>query len=528
LEGRFMAGDSAAGRIRYQAERISSDEEARNFRSTWLRHGGTIEHSLSTFRPAIRFDTERRDLFVMPGDSLAGGSFRFVQWSPFVSTEEILRMKASAEVQVRAEDSSLTGTLQRSFTSITQLYTWHLLEWNDLSGSVTLSARQTRFEEPFRLRGNTNSDVVMVRSQARYSPFQRALQTDVFYEFSNQRSARLERVYVRVAKGEGNYRHLGDRNGNTLPDDDEFELTRFDGDYIVLFLPGETLYPVANLKSSVRARFHPSRILNISSFLGSILSPVSTETYVRVDERSSDPITENVYFLRLGTFLNSQYTISGSQLVTQDVHLYENQTFFSSRLHFSQRSGFLQLVTSAEESYSRERSVRVRSQLISEMGNESEFIERVDRLASKETGPRDRDLRSYVFSSDFSYRPEREWEIGFRFQLETTTDRLGGDHAVADVNEQSIRAVYGFLRKGQLRAEIAREEAILSRPSSNPQRTYPYEFTQGRVFGKSFLWTLNFDYRITQNIQMSLHYNGRAEGERTPIHFVRAEAKAFF
>ncbi|HEX9614546.1 MAG TPA: hypothetical protein VGA55_03540, partial [Bacteroidota bacterium] len=518
----------SAALLRYRAEQISSSEGSRDFNSDWLRHGGTAGHSVSGFRPALGFETERRDIHVGSGDSLADGSFRFMQWSPSLRTDEMFGMKASAEVQLRTEDSVMTGTFRRAFTSMTQLYTWQLLEWNDLSGSVTLSARKTRFEKDFRLRGNVNSDVVMVRSQARYAPLRRVIQADVFYEFSNQRSARLERVYVRVTKGEGNYRYLGDLNANTIADDSEFEPTRFDGDFIVLFLPGEDLYPVASLKSSVRLRLHPSQMIDRTSFPGSILAPVSTETYARIDERSSDPRTDNIYFFRLGTFLNPTHTISGSQIFTQDIHLYENEASFSARFRFSQRRGLIQLVSSGEASYSRERSLRVRTRLIPELGNESEFVERMDRLLSPTIGPRDRDLAAYGLSSDFSYRPEREWEVGFRLKIETTTDRLRGDHAVADMNEQSIRIVYAFLGKGQMRIEGSREEAILSQPSIDEQKIYPFEFTQGRVFGKTYLWSASFDYRVTQNIQLTVHYNGRTEGGRSPVHLARAEAKAFF
>ncbi len=141
---------------------------------------------------------------------------------------------------------------------------------------------------------------------------------------------------------------------------------------------------------------------------------------------------------------------------------------------------------------------------------------------------RERDLVSNTLNSDFSYRPERQWEIGFRFETGRTVDELRGDQAIADLNEQSIRVVYGILTRGQLRSEIRREEVILTRASADPSRIYPFEFTNGRVFGKTFLWSMGFDYRITSNIQLSFHYEGRSEGSRSPVHLARAEARAFF
>lgn len=529
LDGHAIAGDSLQSDARWRIEHIKSeDQSAGALNSSWLRHGGGVAYRIGPFRPAVRFETEQREVRAGNRDSLGFGSFRFVEWGPSISTEEILQMRGSAEVQIRREDSTLAGAFRPSSVSFTQAYTWQLRDWNSINSSMSLSARKTRFDEEFRQRGNINSDVIMIRTLTRFTPRHRGVEGDVFYEFSNRRSARLERVYVRVPKGEGNYRYLGDRDGDGVADDDEFELTRFDGDYIVLLLPGEALHPVADIKASLRIRIAPARILTKGSFAGRLLTPFSFESFARVDERSADPRTDNIYFLRFSTFLNPQNTLSGSQLLTQDIHVFENSTEFSARLRFNQRKALVQLISALEENYSRERSVRVRTQLMPEIANQTDYANRTDRVVGSVQGPRDRDLTIHSVNSDFAYRPFREWEVGLRLLFERTGDDARAERTVADVNEQAFRAVYAIPGKGQLRAEVTREEVVLSKPSSDPSRTYPYEFTQGRAFGKNYLWTVNLDYRLTQNIQFTLHYSGRSESGRNSVHLARAEARAFF
>lgn len=528
MGGSLATTDTAAYRGEYRAENIVSNNERPGERSSWLRHGGILAIPWGIVTPSLRFETEDRSTRLLDSDSLSGGSFRFVQWSPGLSTGEIFGMRGSAELELREEDSTLSGRLSSAFSAFTQRYSWHFREGSALTTSLSVAARKTRFYSAFRLRGNSNSDVVMVRSLTRYSPGHRGVDADVFYEFSNQRSARLERVYVRVPKGEGNYRYRGDVNQNAIADDAEFEPTRFEGDYIVLFLPGETLYPVGDVKASTRLRFRPGRLLDASSTLGTLLSAVSTETFFRIDERSSNPVTNDLLFLRLSTFLDREHTITGAQVFTQDVHINEHQPGFSSRIRFSQRKGLVQLLSAAERSYSREQSLRIRADLIQEVTNESEVIRRTDVLLSSTPGPRDRSLSGILVSSDITYRPQREWEIGVRITVESVRDRLNGDQATADMNEQRLRAVYAFTGKGQWRAEVTREEAVLSRPSIDPTRIYPYEFTGGKAFGKSYLWSMNLDYRLTGNIQLTVQYGGRTEAKRAPVHTARAEARAFF
>jgi len=124
------------------------------------------------------------------------------------------------------------------------------------------------FTDEFKLRGNLNSDGILVRSETRFTPLERAVETDLYYEFSNQRSARLERLFIRVAKGSGNYKYIGDVNGNGVVDENDFELTTYDGDYIVVYIPSDQLYPVADIKASVRLKLQPARLIPAASISG--------------------------------------------------------------------------------------------------------------------------------------------------------------------------------------------------------------------------------------------------------------------
>jgi hypothetical protein len=437
-------------------------------------------------------------------------------------------MTASAEYQIRTEDSVLAGTISRASRSLTQLYSWQLNGWQSLSSSLMLSVRKVEFTDAFELRGNSNSDGILVRSQTRYTPFQRALETDLYYEFSNQRSARLERIFIRVTKGSGNYKYIGDVNGNGIVDESDFELTRFDGDYIVVYLPSDQLYPVANIKASVRVKLQPARLIPAATtWLSNALRALSTETYVRVDERSEDTDTKQIYLLNFSHFLNDQTTLAGSQQITQDVFLFEGSSDLSMRFRYSERYGLTQFISAIERSFQEERSLRIRSQLVQEIGNQTDFINKKDRLTASSQTSEERDLVSNAVLSDFSYRPTMIWETGFTFGVTEVVNYFGGKNATANINEEGIRIVQSFPGVGQLRAEIHREEVSLTN-ITDPNALLPYEFTTGKTVGQSYLWQLNFDYRITANVQLSLNYNGRKEGRGLPIHTARMEARAFF
>ncbi|MBI3788371.1 MAG: hypothetical protein HY276_08955, partial [Ignavibacteriales bacterium] len=522
-----VLADSTLPRASYNLENISSSDNTLNEKTSWIRQRGALEYVVWKLQPMLRIETEER--LQKAANSLQQGSFRFLEIAPHLGVSEIGNMSASMEFQIRTEDSLASGNLQRASKSLTQMFTWQLREWNSLSSSLSLSARQTEFTEEFKKRGNTNSEIVLVRSQSRYAPLQRALDVDLLYEFSNQRSARLERVFVRVAKGNGNYRYKGDLNGNGIADDTEFELTRFDGDYIVLFIPSDQLTPVVDLKTGLRFRFQPARFLKQpSATFEKILESVSTESFFRVEEKSTESDTRQIYLLNFRKFQNDQTTIAGSNQFTQDVYIYENDPTVSFRFRFNERNALIRFVSTLERSYLRERSVRVRSQLIREIGNQTEFINKTDRVTASSFSPRERDVLSNTISSEFFYRPEPEWEVSFRYGMGRSTDRFANQNITADMNQQTLRLTYALLSAGQLRGEFEREEVALSNRPSNLIRPLAFELTNGKVEGKTFLWQVAFDYRINQYMQVTVNYNGRSEGGGNAVHTARAEAKAFF
>jgi hypothetical protein len=527
--GELELKDSTLPALRYNVENISNDDYVGHQNSTWLRQRATTEYRLMNITPSLGVESENRSVFGTSKDSLAQGAFRILQIAPRVGVNILGPISGSVEIQSRIEDSSTAGRLSRASRSLNQLYMWQLSEWRNLSSSLSFKIRSVSFSEEFRRHGNTDGEFILVRSQSRYAPLDRAVESDLYYEFDSQRSSRLERVYLRVPKGTGNYVYAGDLNGNGIADDNEFQLTKYEGDYVVIYVPSERLYPVVDLKASMRLRVQPARILrNVSTFWERALKALSTETYVRVEENSSDPTTKHIYLLNLGYFQNDSTTISGSSQVQQDLFIFENDPALSFRFRYNQTNGFVQLVSSGERSFLREQSVRIRSQLGVEIGNQTDIVNKLDRVNSSQPSSRERDISSNSLTSDFSYRPEIQWEIGFNFSVSRSVDNFNLDNTTADINGQGIRVTYGILGVGQLRSEFSREEVVVSNIHSDPIRGIPFELTNGSAIGKNYLWQLAFDYRINQNMQVSLQYNGRSEGGRPPVHLARAEARAFF
>jgi hypothetical protein len=505
----------------YRWEFVDSRDPARDNGGLWTRHGGAARRSFGLVTPSIACQAELLKSRSLVTDTLDRASFAFGEVTPGIAVERLGPVSARASLAVRWDDSLDAGALRRVSVTTTQTYGWQLEPWHDLSSSLDLAVQRRSFTEEFRARNKEDRENILVRWQARYVPFDRGVESDWYYEASSEQAAKLERVFQRVQRGTGSYVYAGDLNRNNVVDEQDFRQARFDGDFIAVSVPTDALAPVVDVKASSRVRLTPARFLDGATWIGTALSALSTETYARVEERSSDPDTRAIYTLHLGRFLSDQRTLAGSNLFTQDLHLFENKKEGSVRLRLTQRRALNQFATLAERSYARERSIRLRWQFLGEIANQVDLTERVDNLTASAASVRARSVRSTSIASDWSYRPVQAVEAGFRLEVGRATN---ADTTEADFNAFSLRSQVALEGKGQLRAELTREEVVIKRQGE----IIPFELTGGRVAGISWLWRLGLDYRLTQFIQATISYDGRSEGGGSPVHTARAEVRAFF
>jgi hypothetical protein len=524
--GRLTLEDPTGTAVTGETERVARDLSALRTHSVWLRHGVVGAIAAGDWRPGLRLAVEDRMDRSQPSDSVLDGSFRVMEWAPHLSWQPARSFSGRVEFQVRSEDSAFAGARRHASDALTQSYSAEVRPWETVRSDLGLHIRRTEFTDEFRRRGNGNGTTLLMRSHTRASTSDRGLDADLLYEFSNQRSARLERVFIPVTRGSGNYRYVGDTNGNGIADEPEYELVRFDGDFIALLMPGEALVPVNDVKASIRVRWNATRSLGPNA--PAWIRVLSTETLLRVEERSSDPRSSNVYALRWGTFLSSATTLAGQQLVTQDLHVFEGDPGFSLRARIAERRSLTQLVSAPERGYGNERSLRIRNRWSVDLGQQADLWVRRDRMISNGTNPRERDITAVGGTVDMTMRLDRLWEAGWSIGLASNTDRRTGTAVEAATNEQAVRLTFGMPMAGQIRGEIRREESTIASSTGLVPASLPYELTDGKAVGRSWLWRLSGDLQVTSLIQVSLGYFGRQEGSGPVVHTARVEARAVF
>lgn len=518
----LIFSDNKEFEVSYNLDYVSSQNEL--LTSRWFRHRANAYYTISYFKPGFEFLAEDKVDRRRGTDSLLSGSLIFNEYIPSVQLVDVEGFSFIAKYSVRDEFLPFNGRMRTESAAKTHSYEASYSGIDEVNTTLNFSFRNKIYSNTFKQQGFLDNETILVRSQSRFKFWERILNGDLFYEVSTQRSARLQKVFVRVEQGTGNYKYLGDLNNNGIADENEFEPTIFDGDFIQVTIPTDELFPVIDLKSSTRWKVNLSELLDNSSFAGTILKPVSTETFLRIEENSRETDFAKIYLFDFNSFLSEGATIRGSNYIQQDLFIFENEQDLSFRFRFTQRNSLNEFYGGYERGFNRERSLRIKFKLIKEVSNQTDISNENDNVSAPENSNRRRKISNNNISSDFSYRPLRSIEVGFRIKVGRSEDVFPATPTIIDLNSQLIRFNLSFLGTGRLRVEIERNELI----ASTLQNFIPFELTGGNQIGKNYYWRVNFDYRLSANLQTTLSYDGRLLGKSRAIHTARAEARAYF
>jgi hypothetical protein len=261
-----------------------------------------------------------------------------------------------------------------------------------------------------------------------------------------------------------------------------------------------------------------------NSFAGKILRPFTSEIQWRVEENTQEQDYAKIYFLHFSDFQNPDKTINGSNYIQHDLFLFENDPEFSARIRYNQTKSLSSYSSELERAYARERSIRLNFKLVKEISNQTDIINETDNLRAPSTSTRKREITGNSITSDFSYRPMQDIEVGFKINAGQKQDDLPVVPTIIAMNSQTLRFTLSFAGTGRLKIELERDELNLN----NSDNYIPFEMTESNLIGKNYYWRLNFDYKISTNLQSTVSYDGRLQAASQAVHTARAEVRAFF
>ncbi len=508
--------------LEYDYDFVTTKANIQN--TDWLRQNGKISYNIWKVQPGIEFRSENKEETLNNIDSLLTSSLKYSEYSPFLLLSISNGLSVSAKYSFTEEKVPEKGFFIEESKSYTHTYSLIYRELKEFTSNLDFSFRKKKYSEIFANKGFGDNESIQIRLQNQIRLFDRLIDGRFFYQTSSERSAKLERVYVRVPQGTGSYSYEGDLNDNGIAEENEFVQDPYEGDFIQTTIPTDELFPVIDLKLNTRWKVDFGKYFKTSNILTTALNALTLETSYRIEENSRVTEPEKIYLLNFNYFLNDSTTIRGFNYFQQDLHILKNKRELSFRFRFTERKSLNQYSAGLENSFRKQRSVKIKFRMVKEMNNETEYINEIENVTAPVSSNRSRETVSNKITSDFSYRPFNNFELGFLVTVARLQDNFPINPTIIDENKLNLRFTLSLLKKGRLRVEVERTELL----ANTNENIIPFEITNGNLIGKNYIWRANFDYRFSSNLQTNVNYSGRLQGKGKVINTFTAEARAYF
>ena len=492
--------------------------------TNWIKQLGDVFFTLGKIKSGIHIDIESKRNKLTMSDSLLEGSHNYSELSPYLEFNQFGGFTIQTEYSTRTELFPLNGILEKESVAETQKLKLSYHGIREFSTNLNVTIRNKNFTKRFKKTGKLDNQTILVRSQSRFNFWNRFADGTFYYETATEKASKLEKLFIKVPVGQGNYIYLGDLNNDGIAEEDEYAPTNVNGDFILSTIPSDQLFPIINLQLNTRWKITFNKLFKGRSLVSKIIKVISSETLFRVDEKNNTKNTKDIYLLHFSKFLNDSTTLRGSNQFQQDIYLFKNNREYSFRFRFNQQKKLTHFSSGLEKGYFRKRSLRLKTKLMKEINNQTDFINTTENVIAPGALNSSRKVNKNELLTDFSYRPVKNIEVGFKINIGQIEDKFPIVPTNLNLNSESLRITWSLARKGRLRAEIERTE--LTGASGNT--SIPFEVTNGFSIGKNYIVRLNFDYRFANNLQATFNYEGRKTGSNKFIQTMRAEARAYF
>lgn len=326
------------------------------------------------------------------------------------------------------------------------------------------------------------------------------------HRITQSRTAETALIPFEVGWGEGEYIKEGDQYFQDP-----------NGNYLLVAQPTGNYLRSAQVRSAFTLRLDFRRS-PAALYLPILVRQLTSESNFAVDEESKTPDPYKLYLLYLPAF-RSDSTLYGNSSFRQDLFYRRNDRNFNLRFRFNDyRSLNNRLITAGERTVRDDFSLQLWKSLSSQLSMQAAAAHSTEKRWLSAIP--DRDLSINSLENVFIQQVSRPLEIRLGLKIEKSQDAI--DNISASSYSLHPQADYSLFNKGRITVESTYTEVV------SDAETLPYEMTSGKGVGSNYEWSARASYKIGNNLNLTLNYNGESKIGRPVIHTGKMELRAFF
>ena len=490
------------------------------FNTSFLRHKTDLFIPIKGFKLGFKDINENNQFF--SADTLNNNSYRFYDWKVYIENYDSSKNRVQFFYQERYDWFKDRSILKKATKAISPGLMVGISSRKNFNLNYSLAYRMLQSDSSLTNILPENS--LASRLNYNLKLLNGGINTNSFLEIGSGLELQKEFIYIEVPAGQGVYT-WNDYNDNSIKELNEFEIAAFSDQatYIRVFTPNNNYIKIYSFQYNQNLNIDFKRIIDGKTMVEKFLNKFYNQTAVNTHKKTNDldlqtllnplvnadnPIIQQMSnSLRNSLFFNRSSSKYSVELVTQ---LFANKNLLINGTDF--------ISTNKDQ-------IKFRWNINKSFMVNSQLSKEIKKNSSTYMTNRNYDIENKEINNRISFQPNTLFRVALNGRYSEKRNSIEYGNEKAFINDIGIELRRSKRDKGLLNGELHLVNINYNGESSS---TIGFEMLEGLQLGKNITWKLGFQKNMSNNIQISINYNGRKSEENKAIHTGSMQMRAFF
>ena len=499
----------------------SSLETKGIYNSNFLRHKSDVYLPLGSFKLGFKDIHEKNRFYT--NDTLDNSSYRFYDWKVYVGKADSNVNNIQFYYQERYDWFKNRSLLKKATHATSPGVTFKLNQNKNFKLNYNLAYRSLNITDT-SLTNISPENSLTSRLNYQLKLFKGAIYTTSFLEIGSGLELQKEFIYLEVPAGQGVYT-WNDYNGNNIKELNEFEVAIYtdQATYIRIFTPNNNYSKIYSFQYNQSINIDPKKIVKQQNLFTKLLSYFYNQTAINTQKKTDqldyeillNPLVDadNITIqqmsnnLRNSTFFNRSSPKYSIEYVTQ---LFANKNL---------------LINGTDFRATRKEQLKIRWNINKLFMLNTEFNKGFKRNTSTYANSRNFNISENETINKLSYQPNTLFRITLNGRYSEKKNAMEMGDQKAYISDFGISVRRSKREKALVNGEL---HVVSISYNGQSNSAIGFEMLEGLNSGNNLTWKLSLQKNMSNNVQLSITYNGRKSPNNRTIHTGGMQLRAFF
>ncbi|CAN5467248.1 hypothetical protein BH10BAC1_BH10BAC1_00910 [soil metagenome] len=502
--------------------------------TNFYRHKSGISQKIKWLTVGLKDEFEQNKFALANRDSLLSNSYQFWEWQAYLQNADTTKNRYGINYKQRRDYSVRNNLGETNLVSsaFAESYGAFLDLIKKSSNQLKLNGTYRILKVDPALTTQKPDNSLVARAEYDFRLWKGFIFSSTFYEIGSGLEIKKEYSFILVAVGQGVY-VWNDYNENGIKELDEFEIATFanTADYIKVYTPTNDYIKVYSNQFSQTLTLRPAALWASKTGVRKFISRFSNQASYRVDRKSTETDLSKAYnpFLIIpndtsNTAFKTLVTINSSFRNT----LFINQLspILGIDLSYQDARNKILLVNGFDTHQNRFEEARLRWNMSKEFSCNLSYKNGNKQSSSQYFSTRDYSITYFEAEPKLNYQPNTAFRtsVSFRYTEKKNKEELGGQKVI--MQDYGAEIKYNVLQKGSLNLKANYIQIKYNAVDKNT--SLAFEMLDALKTGQNVTWGASYQRTLSNNLQLSLTYDGRKSQGTKVIHTGGAQVRAYF